>query len=275
MIFSHQDLQEHFGQKLIAEAATFLSQHPVRPDVMRNGQLVTCLVRDTSNAFRVYIKSERKRVGQLIIQGDCTCQQPHCIHVAAVMLSALPTTNITATAPDAPLTAVAESTSCLLYLVALGDGLPRRLNLRVVSARVSKFGEHQNIQPWKPAWVHQGHLPRFITTEDQQILKAVTKLPSDVFKERYSLSDYQGAQLLAEIIATGRAHLGNPGTPLSLGPARTAELQWDIKPNGDQVQQWQLDPMLELLEMQPQWYLDPQAKCAGPLKSRYSLSCLK
>ena len=79
-----------------------------------------------------------------------------------------------------------------------------------------------------------------------------------------------GAQVLPEIVATGRCYwqsLRKNSRALSLGAARPAKPIWRTDQRG-----WQ-EPILEVtlaavsLPLSPPWYVDEQESCCGPLET--------
>jgi hypothetical protein len=76
-----------------------------------------------------------------------------------------------------------------------------------------------------------------------------------------------GADLLTQLIETGRCHWANPQYPsLKLGEARKAHLEWVKEPSGLQRVNCRVlgeSPMI--LVVSPPWYLDQESHHCGPL----------
>ena len=80
-----------------------------------------------------------------------------------------------------------------------------------------------------------------------------------------------GAELLKEILATGRCHWRGSGKQhpvLSLGPARAAQPAWIAAGQGRQQPSFHVTPpATSLLPLAPPWYLDEAGAICGPLET--------
>ncbi|GAB6039515.1 SNF2-related protein [Endothiovibrio diazotrophicus] len=281
MLFTLDDLKQHFGEAALEWAFTLLEHGLVRaPDTRRNGALITAVVDQPSGGrpLRTYTRIERN--GEtLAIHGECGCgRKGGCVHVAAALLRALreeqeldndalgeameePDDAPSAAPPD---DYPADVRQRLLYLLApAADG---RLAVETLSANLRPDGGFERLREYHPAWAAQGTPPRFLLAADLTLLATLDTLPADGAEHRRHLHGPGAPALLGGILATGRARLAADAPPLTPGAPRRAIPRWAMAPNGDQRLTFEADPpAATVLRLPAPWYLDGE-RCA-PLES--------
>src|SRR5882672_5115649 len=217
-----------------------------------------------------------------IIYGLCTCPvRVNCKHVAAMLWTALDgkldenNTGKSARAapaqkphpPQAPAVpfdlslwlegaqritqpdgerakAAVDSPQCLLYVIEAGaPSAPSKPALKLVSARRLKSGGYGRPSPWSNVRQALTAPPRFVSGEDQRILRMLLIAGDSVSGGEFRLQGESGAEILRAMLATGRCHWAHTETlPLREGPARRGRATWAISDSGTQRVVFETEP---------------------------------
>lgn len=88
----------------------------------------------------------------------------------------------------------------------------------------------------------------------------------DLDVEGEALTFDGSAQVLAEMVGTGRCHWVSRTTPpLTVGNTRSGRIEWIMYPDGSQRPKVVVEPAARPLLVQPLWYLDEATRECGPL----------
>ncbi len=243
-----------------------------------DGRRILGRVRGTRpEPYEVSVEVE-SRDGHPLLDGYCTCPMAYnCKHVAAVLMEALERARRAPGAGalsgvvhrwldqlehagQAPATPVPER---LLYILDLEHGLPARVQVRPVVVRLLKAGGYGKERPFSLQGLAGGSVARFISPADQPILRALAARP---FYARGWLEGDLGAELLARMVATGRAHWrAKDAPPLETGDARPGRPEWQTDPRGACRLALAVEPPGEVLPLVPPWYVDQARGLVGPL----------
>jgi hypothetical protein len=157
----------------------------------------------------------------------------------------------------------------LLYILDVPAGMhPPQVRMGLVSVSLRKDGTYADVKPWRGANNPFQTLPRFVSAEDERILRLLRIDGRTDYDAAFLLTGAQD-QALRAVLATGRCHLRRfDSTPLKAGPARHARAEWDWRPDASQALVWSIEPPAELvLPLEPPWYVDGARGEAGPLDS--------
>ena len=293
MLFSLADLRKLLGQEMLDQGEACLETSLVdSPDVMRDGELVTSLVRlPEQKPYRVYIRINSGAKSRISIRGECSCpQRGNCKHVAAVLIRALEETNeyerrrYTAETVHAPHVLRTLSTAAvdqyppnvhqrLLYLLTAA---PEGILVQTICARQIDEKRFENIREYEPAWAARGTPPRFLLPVDRELLSKLTVLtkirgPADAKVMRLLQDDGYGGALLRQMLESGRACWQDVAQRLVLAETRPAACEWHTDRQGNQHLIIQSTPPSELCFMlDTPWYLDSGAGLCGPLQADLS-----
>ncbi len=157
----------------------------------------------------------------------------------------------------------------LVYVVApaaQGRRMPH-LGVAAISTRLLKDGRFaEGGRAYAPETAVPGGGAKFLRPSDFRIMAALARLRQGYGTASHVLSRETGADILAEILATGRARwLDVNGPVLVPGEPRDGRIAW--RPDGDDA----MRPMLEagegvvVLNAMPPVYVDPAAGRIGPV----------
>ena len=287
MLYSVVDLRNVLGEKVLDQGEECLETALVdSPDVMRDGELMTSLVRlPGKKPYRVYIRIQTGSNSRLSIRGECSCsQRGNCKHVAAVLIRALEMNSEyergcsakamqvrselpTASQPIIKLYPPNVQQRLLYLLSCASEGLL----VRSISARQIDEQTYDNMREYEPTWATRGTPPRFLLPVDRELLSELSVLSkirrSTSAKVMHLLQDGIGGALLRRILETERACWQDVAQPLLLAETRHAVFHWQTDRQGNQHLIIQSDPPSEhCLLLDSPWYLDPAAGLCGPLQ---------
>ena len=158
----------------------------------------------------------------------------------------------------------------LVYLLMPIRDDPRmqQLGVHPVSARLRRDGRYaSNSRPYALTSVPSGGATWFRPL-DHRIMRELARLPAIHEMVLYRLTDIIGADVLAIILATGRARwLTLDGPALSVGLARRGILFWDEIEAGVLLPRLRLDEEGVVLAGTPAVYVDPRAGIVGPVET--------
>ena len=243
--------------------------------------------------------------GGLIVDVDNSCMCPmreNCKHVVAVLLSMGQSNAVGGIAEHAPGLRSKEadypepSAAIMAWLGSLDEPISRSPAKSASQARVVYL-----LQPGSPPSLSLGksrplkkggvgkpavYRPQpydlgsarshrdFILDEDITPLRLFLALQAGggyFYNEAVELSGETGALLLRLTLGTGRLYLdGLVELPLEQGLARPLDLQWTHNPSGLQQLAFDLPAGLQMIPTWPPFYLDPEARTVGELKSDLS-----
>lgn len=271
-------LQETFGDALFLAAQQLTDGGAVSElRVLQSGAVVTGLVGSGSaRRHRVYIRHANQPGVQRIAEAECSCGQPgHCVHVAAVSIAAVNNSRVIPAEPAVQRQPAAlggtQLQQRLCYLLrqppTTGANRNRALQLSVWVGRALPGSERitqGSASPFVPRAADDGGFPRYVDSQDRQILHALTPQQTD---GPWTLSGDAGAAVLQHVMATKRAFWNSlDGSTLRVGKPRQAELSWQILPDGDQQLSCDTSPAAEvLLTIEPPLYVDAANNECGPL----------
>jgi superfamily II DNA or RNA helicase len=254
--------------------------------VANSGAKISGRVQGTESepyAVVAYVKS-RPHAPPAIL-GNCTCPVgSNCKHVAAVLIEALQRPS-RAEAPvqparaDDPLVrdwldaveraaapeeaAPTAGSERLLYLLTL-DARPPNPRVHVAFAQVRRLKDGGYGQPTRFSGDPFSQA-RFVTEADRRILRKFYVTRGATTLDAV-LAAADGAELLRDMLATGRCHWHDKDAPaLALGEARRATIDWALNEDGTQRPVCRGDGVDVVLPLQPPWYLDATRTRCGPL----------
>jgi superfamily II DNA or RNA helicase len=283
MLYSFEDLHAAFSSSFLNEARRLLDSGEVMPpDVSRNGEVITSLVkRSGKRAYRAYIRVEDPVEGPVVIRGECSCsRRGNCEHVAAVLLRALE--NEQELTGDVPVRSRPETVKTVatddVYPASVQQRLLYQLfpdpengcgiTLETASARLLKSGGFGRRRAWQPGWVARAMPPRFLLRIDRELLAELDALAADSLTDMHRLHGSTGDGLLARMLETGRCLLGEAEVTLRRGQERRCSLAWGIDATGTQYPEFQSAPAAPFVFLLGSpWYIDPASGECGKLKT--------
>lgn len=156
----------------------------------------------------------------------------------------------------------------LLYLLRPQNG---RVRVELNQARVLKkggFGQPRNYQ--FSNLIYQPNA-RFVTAEDVQLARRILLTQPHFSTYEAFLEGAGGAELLPELLATGRCHwrgCGRQHPTLKLGATRHATADWEVDQKGCQKPVFKTEkPVTAILPVEPLWYVDETTQECGPLET--------
>ncbi len=225
------------------------------------------------------------------MDGECSCPvQYNCKHVAAALLCWVDKQNVPQSDDDRALRAVNR---WLQKLVEQGRHLTPRLEdhtpgepllfyqidsgaltqvksgitLAIQQSRLLKRGGYGKETPYR----YHGHYyhPDWVLASDRSILELAVGKNNDVTYRTLTIEGDIGHLIMNKLLATGRCFWGEGREqPLSLGPSRSLNFEWQDSAKGelslfvelDNGADWQLVPS------SPPWYIDIENLEAGSLQ---------
>ena len=150
-----------------------------------------------------------------------------------------------------------------------------RVRLEIRSGRMLRDGTMSatstayNLENW-----HSRSEAKFLRDADRKILQVITSTPrSSVYSHDYTLTSERGAEVIDQILATGRARwLTIDGVDLSPGAAISGHVHWEPGQGGSMRAALQLDysspaGKLVLLNAMPPVYVDATAGVVGRIET--------
>jgi superfamily II DNA or RNA helicase len=110
----------------------------------------------------------------------------------------------------------------------------------------------------------------YLLAADRVLLQRIFLLRSGHQVSVPELKGRSGAELLVEILSTGRCYwrgLTRNSRALSLGAPRPAKPLWRVDDRGWQQPAFEVTPAAAVLPLSPPWYLDEEQGCCGPLET--------
>ncbi len=280
-----------FGQGTFNRGKGYLSHVlsvEVGEDVIRASVIGTAV-----KPYTLDIRFRAGRLGRAGMQSHCSCPMGgHCKHVVAALLAAQRAHGKPVTAagesplqdwiaelqhtlqPAAPATAKAKP--CLYYLMAY-DRLRSQWQVRLFKAVPPSAGgdEIKLEDEWRALDRALVKRPQFVEEQELPLLRMLHFYGrSAVGGDGYVLEGATGAQLLQQLVATGRLVLA--GRLLHAGAVRSGEVQWRVN------LQERLYPVLHcepaashVLPLQPPWYADAQNGEVGEVALELPATLLK
>ena len=160
-----------------------------------------------------------------------------------------------------------ETSERLIFLLSIQS---HRLKLDLGVARPLKKGGFG-----QPRHLHIGSIayqspPDYAQAQDVQLIRKAMLIQSRFNSYDVYLEGAEGAELLREILATGRCYWrpgGKQNSNLKLGTPRPAQPIWKVGERGFQSAAFQIEPPAsKVLPLTPPWYLDEAASECGPLE---------
>jgi superfamily II DNA or RNA helicase len=281
VLYSFEDLNATFGPTLLDEAGRLLDSGGVMPpDIRRNGELITSIVKcSEERAYRAYVRVEDSVEGPVAIRGECSCSRKgNCKHVAAVLLRVLgndpqmPTEARVPALPGAVEVAATDNVyptdvqQRLLYLLFPDAGYGCEITVETATARLLKSGGFGNRRGYQPAWAARGMPPSFLLPSDRKLLAELDAAVADSKTNMRPLRGAAGSDLLAAMLNTGRCLLGDTGSTLRRGQDRRCTLTWGVDHRGHQYAEFRSEPVAPFVFLLGSpWYIDPASGECGKL----------
>jgi len=190
------------------------------------------------------------------MDGECSCPvQYNCKHVAAALLCWVDKQNVPQTDDDRALRAVNR---WLQKLVEQG---------RHLTPRLLKRGGYGKETPYR----YHGHYyhPDWVLASDRSILELAVGKNNDVTYRTLTIEGDIGHLVMNKLLATQRCFWGESREqPLSLGPSRSLNFEWQESANNELSLFVELDNGAEwqLIPSSPPWYIDIENLQAGSLQ---------
>jgi superfamily II DNA or RNA helicase len=156
--------------------------------------------------------------------------------------------------------------SRMIYVIEpLIVGSTKTLGIKPMSVRVRKDGGVSTAGSfYKPENAFSNAPPKHLRPSDVRILKALSGLDYELNYTILSLESENGAAILPDILATGRARwLATNGIALQLGEPQSGDITWEPAEAGTMLPQLQLGDGLLGFNATPPIYVDVQAGTVG------------
>ncbi len=228
------------------------------------------------------------RSGAIRIEGTCSCPvEVNCKHVVAALIlwrreAMLADTGVLPTQLADWLAQLEKD------LLRAGEAYPPELRQRLIYVvspeerghlavipQVLRLDKHGTVTDEPKDYDAQGARAatpaKFLRASDIAILQSIA--PRRSYSRpgfTYILDGKDGAFVLEQMLATGRAHWLSPAGPLlSHGGPRRAEGRWAAAPGGAHVFRFEIEgePETIALAFTPPHYLDPESGAVGPLQT--------
>jgi superfamily II DNA or RNA helicase len=282
MHYSITDLQSVFDPITLARGRDYQARGKVESvKANMDGDLISALVKGSGNqSYRSIIKLSLGPRKELQVRGQCACPMVYnCKHVAAVLLELVAEQKLEARPAAASdyfvndwlqrITRAANPAGSypdnvkdrMLYVLQLSGQPLARLEVRLYKTRLLKdggYGQNTNFS---------GNLhstANFLLPADTGIMRQFAA--NRIHSSDISMRESWGANLLREIIETGRAHWQGTDSPaLRLAEPRTAPLVWREEEAGRQRLSVDAGAGVLVLPLSPPWFMDTERHCCGPL----------
>ena len=296
--FDHDAIRRLLDDRTAQRGAAYQRQGRVRDLVIAdNGRQINGLVRGTrAKPYRVKVAVNGSGK-TLWVMGSCSCPVSFdCKHVAAVLYEALgrpsgapltvrPSAPPTLPRPDLlagpvgywlkavsaalPVTVGGEAAERVIYLLDTQTGDTRAtLQIGIQVVRRLKAGGYGQPRRYGIDTLATS-TAAFVQPEDTAIgrllLSASLRTVPPTLPDDPDVMDL----ILRRLVGTGRCHWHDKDTPpLTLGPARPANLDWQLLPDGRQLPRiGSPEKGIRPLVCAAPWYVDPVRGQAGPLDS--------
>ena len=192
MLFSLSDIETGLGPDMVALGRRLItSERLPQPDVHRDGELVTSIIRrGKSRPLQVYVRVRETPGGKVRIEGECGCnQRRNCQHVAAVLLKALEREE---PAPHRSVPSIGSALGTLAQRRPAAYAALPHLVYVVVPLRASrggvpvehyvareKNGGYAEARRYTPAWALRGVTPRVLSGDDVQLARYLAARQAD------------------------------------------------------------------------------------------------
>ena len=165
----------------------------------------------------------------------------------------------------------AQDKQRLLYLLDRRTN-GRQMTVHPVLVHLSEDGRYGATKSF--SFTGGSHRPAYLSAEDRELLPAILGNSSEYwssgcFFSPTTIDAAAGARLLGRLLATGRCHWRDPGTPaLERGEQRTGRVEWKFDQEGRQWPRLLVDgdAKVRALNIDPPWYVDPSKAIAGPIE---------
>jgi len=304
----HDFWMDFFPHSAIHRGQKYHRQHRIRDIEVQDQEEGRCRVISAQvqgSDFRPYhvtvlIRSDEKE--GLTIESECSCPMEYeCKHGAAVIFAALeeqprlfdfsltvrsetkllPETQIwleqldkaAAPVPTDPNAYPPDEPQRLLYtLDVVSQHGPACVAVKAMTARVKKTGGWSDARAYNLGNIVAGHPPaRFIRPVDLKIARKLQLIHGHFVSGAHGMGGVEGAELLQEMLATGRCYwrgCGKHHPPLTLGEARSGQLAWATDATGMQRPSLQATPSVTaVLPLAPPWYVDETNATCGPIET--------
>ncbi|MCW6510094.1 DEAD/DEAH box helicase [Lichenifustis flavocetrariae] len=175
-----------------------------------------------------------------------------------------------ATADETYPATVAQRIVYVLAPLARGSRAAQ-LMVKPISARLLKDGRYSDSgRPYAPDSVTSGQPAKFLRPSDIRILAALARLRRETYTTDLLLARETAAPVLADILATDRAHwLSTDGPRLAPGGPRPARLVWTSHDGQALRPIFEAADDLVVLNATPPVYVDAKAGLIGPLETGF------
>lgn len=285
MLFALSDLETQLSESIEDGLVLFYRQDCTsQPNIQRGGELITQLIPQPAGAtLRVYVRIIQGSEGVKVL-GECTCsERKNCKHVALTLLQVLHQWDALPEMDRGEVGHVTGATSgnracsngvhrpseqALLYIMQNAD---EGMLLETRMGRQSAQGGYTLSRHFKPSPRMLHSPPRFLQSDDLNILEYLLSLSYDGAETGFVLKGPGWSRMLEAVLATGRCYyeqVESTSLPLRLGESRTIAWRWRVDDHGRQHAQWFTVPAADTyLAQSPPWYLDSQTGECGPLNS--------
>ena len=170
------------------------------------------------------------------------------------------------TQPEAKRPQAASGSQCLLYVIDAGvPSATSKPSLKMMAVRRLKNGGYGRPTRWSNARQALTAPPRFVSGEDQRILRMLLIAGDTALGGEFRLQGEPGAEILRAALATGRCHWAQTESlPLREAPARKGTAIWAISDAGMQRVVFETVPEAKtILPLSPPWYVDAKTGECG------------
>ena len=301
--FELDDLTANFDPRSLQRGQKYQQQDRVKNlSIGRSNRVITAIVFGSGRKqYKTHIIIDDDAHHGIGITANCTCPVVfNCKHAVATLLEALVQRNHSqfkrvakpatskkgrapsavdewlqrlghAMAPSAPSTYPPNINQRLLYILKVLDYTNHSvLDVQLIVVRALKAGGYGKASRYNSANFTNFGPPAYFLPNDEAIVKRLLteNLLTGSASAPHHLKGDSGAQLLQDMVASGRCHwLDKDTPPLTLGDARQTTLSWHTDKRGDQRPTLETDPpATRWLPVSPPWYLDLASHHCGPLQ---------
>ncbi|HEY0720944.1 MAG TPA: SWIM zinc finger family protein, partial [Gammaproteobacteria bacterium] len=253
-LYTEQDIRRWFDDRTLGRAASYgeaISHLTILPE------LLMAEVQGTEpEPYFVTIDIHRPTPRSITIEAECSCPVGfNCKHAAAVLYAALrlrghgPRANPVVMSwiehlanghrlPPLPPQAPTPSGEAIHYLLEPHQP-PHLYHLTLFKGELSEPSLKRTLPAWRGMETALKRPPRCVQKSDLAIFRALLELDQPLFEpDTYIIDRTMESPILEAIVASGRAWLKEqpkgrgraraeiPLVPLTLGPARSAQLEW-------------------------------------------------
>lgn len=297
--YTQLDLEQNFSPLFLTSGKIFQRQGGVKELIINsNGKTLEALVQGTTKPhYSVQIKIDKLEKGQINFNTHCDCPSDlDCKHITAVLWAGLENSPQIVTNKLSSATHVHEhvdkiadentpknndeinypedSDERIIYLLTLINQPRLMVQIEICLVHLLKSGDYGKPQAFNFGMLRHKHN---ILSVDKHICHwlAFSKPTQDAHIDpKFILQGAHGADLLHQIIETGRCHYGSHRTPaLHTGPMRQAQLSWQTEPDGSQRLLCRVPGGSNtVLPLTPPWYIDHEQLTCGPIETGFDPS---